>query len=472
MLGPEANQGDSGERLEAQSMVKHDVSRRDFVMRASSAAGASLAAKTILLDPVASYAQNTPVAANDRLRMGMIGVGEQGAGVLRRAVAHPGIECVAACDLWDGRHTLAQEIVGKPIKCTRHYQELLDDKDIDIIINATPDHWHSKIVVDSCNAGKDIYSEKPMSHDVAEGFAMVAAAEKHKRIVEIGSGAADSWTSMKAKDLIASGAIGDVHTIEVSTGRNTPNGAWASWMPPPGLSPDNLDWNTWLGNAPKIPFDPIRFARWRGYRAYGTGVAGDLMVHLLTALINSAGFKEPPLRAHSTGGLYVFKDGREYPDVHHVIFDYPNVQVIVKLILTCETQESARYYGTRGLLEIGGNGITITPQDGKDHDPGWYQSGYPKAMRDAYEKQWHLDHDADAPKKRPEPVVYRNAEPGRELDHMGIFFEAVRTRNPKIVTEDAAFGNNAAIACHMANASYFSKSVAVWDAKANRIRTA
>ena len=145
-------------------MVNNSVSRRDFMRRASKSAGASLAAKTIFLDPLPSYAQNTSVAASDRLRMGMIGVGEQGAGVLRRAVAHPGIECVGACDLWDGRHTLAQEIVGKPIKCTRHYQELLDDKSIDIIINATPDHWHSKIVVDSCNAGKDIYSEKPMTH--------------------------------------------------------------------------------------------------------------------------------------------------------------------------------------------------------------------------------------------------------------------------------------------------------------------
>ena len=454
-------------------MVNNRVSRRVFMRRASKSVGASLAAKTIFLDPLSSYAQKTSVAASDRLRMGMIGVGEQGAGVLRRAIAHPGIECVAACDLWDGRHTLAQEIVGKPIKCTRHYQELLDDKSIDIIINATPDHWHSKIVVDSCNAGKDIYSEKPMTHQVSEGFAIIAAAEKNKRIVEIGSGAADSWTSIKARELIASGAIGDVRTIEVSTGRNTPNGAWESWMPPSGLSPDNLDWNTWLGNAPKIAFDPIRFVRWRGYRAYGTGVAGDLMVHLLTALIHSAGIKEPPFRAHSTGGLYVFKDhGREYPDVHHVIYDYPGLQVIVKLMLTCETHESAKYYGTRGLLEIGGGGITITPQDGKDYDPGWYQQGYPRAMREAYEKQWHLDRDAELPKKKPEPVVYRNPESDQGLDHLGIFFEAVRTRNPKIITEDAVFGNNAAIACHMANASYFSKSVAVWDAKAKKIRTA
>src|SRR3954464_5382089 len=224
-------------------MPKQGVSRREFMRRTGGAAGTSIAASTVFLDPLPSYAQDTPVVPSDTLRMGMIGVGEQGAGVLRRAIAHPGIECVAACDVWDGRHTLAREIVGKPIKCTRRYQELLDDKSIDIIINATPDHWHSKIVVDSCEAGKDIYSEKPMTHDVAEGFAMIAAAAKNKRIVEIGSGAADTWTSMKAREIIASGTIGDLHTIEVSTGRNTPNGAWASWMPLPGLPHRRI----WIG---------------------------------------------------------------------------------------------------------------------------------------------------------------------------------------------------------------------------------
>src|SRR5512133_3875829 len=133
-------------------MEPNNISRRDFVRQAGNAAGASLAATAVFLDPLPGRAQDAPVAPSDRLRMGMIGIGEQGAGVLRRAIAHPGVECVAACDLWDGRHELAREIVGKPIKCTRRYQELLDDKNIDIIINATPDHWHSRIVVDSCNS--------------------------------------------------------------------------------------------------------------------------------------------------------------------------------------------------------------------------------------------------------------------------------------------------------------------------------
>ena len=223
------------------------ISRRDFMKQTGGAAGATLAAKTILVDPPAGYAQNTAVPPSDRIRVGIIGVGEQGAGLLRNAIFHKGVECVAACDLWDGRHTLAREIVGKPIKVTRRYQDLLDDKEIDCIINATPDHWHKQILVDCCKAGKDVYSEKPMSHEASEGFEMIRAAEENKRIVEIGAQSASSWTFNKAKELIAQGAIGDLHTIEASTGRNTPNGAWASWMPPPGLSPENLDWDTWLG---------------------------------------------------------------------------------------------------------------------------------------------------------------------------------------------------------------------------------
>jgi predicted dehydrogenase len=457
-------------------MTKSKLSRRDFIRRTTSAAGATLAAKTILVDSGPSYAQNAAVPPSDRLHIGIIGVGEQGSGLLRSAISLPGIECVAACDLWDGRHTLAQEIVGKPIKVTRRYQELLDDKEIDCIINGTPDFWHKQILVDCCNAGKDVYSEKPMSHNASEGFEMIAAAERNKRIVQIGSQAASSWTFIKAKELIAQGAIGDLHTIEASTGRNTPNGAWASWMPPPGLSPQNLDWDTWLGNTPKLPFDPIRFARWRSYRDYGTGVAGDLMVHLLTGMHLAAGVTDPPQRALSVGALYVFKDGREAPDVHHVLYDYPNFKVIIKLMLTCEFNQGTKFYGTRGLLEVTGGGaasesLTLTPQDGMDHGPGWYQQGYPRAMREAYEKQWHLDHDAQLPKEKPQPVVYKNPNPWRDgtRDHLQNFFDAVRSRKP--VVEDCAFGNNTALACHMANASYYEQSIAVWDATAQRIRT-
>ena len=162
-------------------------SRREFLAMGAGAAGASLVTKTILLDPGPAWAFPAPVSPSDRVRFGIIGVGMQGSGLLTSAIELPGVECVAACDLYDGRHTLAKEIVRPDLPTTRRYQELLANKDIDCIVAAVPDHWHKQVVVDAVNAGKDIYCEKPMSHTAAEGVEMVAAAKRTGRIVQIGS---------------------------------------------------------------------------------------------------------------------------------------------------------------------------------------------------------------------------------------------------------------------------------------------
>src|SRR5215813_15485855 len=167
--------------------MKKNFSRREFLGVGAAAAGATLAAKTILLHPEPLCA-TTRFAASDRLRMGIIGIGMQGNWLLSSAVGLPGVECVRACDLYDGRHTLAREITNNAqLPATRRYQELLDDKSIDCLIAAVPDHWHKKIVVDAISAGKDIYCEKPMSHAPAEGIEMYEAAKKNNRIVQIGS---------------------------------------------------------------------------------------------------------------------------------------------------------------------------------------------------------------------------------------------------------------------------------------------
>jgi len=279
------------------------------------------------------------------VRFGIIGIGMQGSGLLRTAVSLPGVECVAACDLYDGRHELAKEIVGKPIPTTRRYQDLLDNKEIDCIINATPDHWHRQIVVDCSSAGKDVYCEKPMTHASNEGFEMIAAAQKNRRIVQVGSQRVSSVVYAKAQELVATRAIGDVHTVESVMGRNDPNGAWV-YPPPPDLSPQTLDWDTWLGTAPKVPFNPLHFARWRCWQAYGSGVAGDLMVHLLSGIHFVGGITQPPQRARATGGLFRFTDGRDVPDVHCVLYDYPQFPVVIRITLACETPEITRFLGT------------------------------------------------------------------------------------------------------------------------------
>jgi len=448
--------------------MKNNPSRRAFFQNSAIAAGSLLGAKTMLLEPFALSAK--PVPASDRIRFGQIGIGMQGSGLLPAAISLPGIECVGAADLYDGRHTLAQELTGNAsLPTTRHYQELLDRKDIDCIIAAVPDHWHKRVVVDACNAGKDIYCEKPMSHTIADGFAMVEAAQKNNRIVQIGSQRVSSMLCAKAADMYKNGAIGEVEMVELTYGRNDPTGAW-EYPPPTDLSPETLDWDTWLNDAPKIPFNKYHFARWRCWKAYGTGVAGDLMVHLLSGMLVTLGWNEVPRSAIAMGGIFRFKDGRDMPDFHTVLFDYHGIPVYVRLDLGCETPELARFMGPKGILDAGEFDLRHSPQPGIDLDPSYYASGFPAKMRDEYYKQWHAEHD---PQLGKEPIREDTVYKGHDWDdvrpHLNVFFESVRSRKP--VTEDAVFGNHAAIACHMANESYFRQKPVTWDAASKTIKS-
>ena len=440
--------------------MKRFFSRRAFLQGTATVAGGLLASKTILLEaePLTHY-----VAPSDRVRFGMIGIGMQGSGLLAQAITIPGVECVAAADLYDGRHTLAKEITGNTsLPATRRYQELLDRKDIDCIVAAVPDHWHKRVVVDACNAGKDIYCEKPMSHTVADGLAMVEAAQKNNRIVQIGSQRVSSVLLAKARELYSTGAIGDVEMIELTLGRNDPTGAW-EYPPPFDLSPETLDWDMWLNDAPKIPFNKYHFARWRCWKVYGTGVAGDLMVHLISGMMATLGWNEVPRSAMALGGIFRFDDGRDMPDFHTVLFDYHGIPVYVRLDLGCETQELARFMGPKGILDAGEFELRYSPQLGVDLDPSYYSAGFPAKMREEYFKQWHAEHDPAIGKEptREDTVLYKGHDWDDMRPHLNVFFEAVRSRKP--VTEDAVFGNNAAIACHMANESYFRKKPVVWD---------
>jgi predicted dehydrogenase len=257
--------------------------------RSAGVAGAVAAAKTVVLrDDRLEAASHSAAPASDRVRFGIVGVGMQGSGLLASAIQLPGVECVAACDLYDGRHTLAREIAGSKLPTTRRYQELLDDKEIDCLIVAVPDHWHRRLVVEAARAGKDVYCEKPMSHSAADGMAMVAAAKETGRIVQVGSQRVSSVICTKAKELIAKGVIGDLTLVEGSLGRNDPTGAW-QYPPPPDLSPQTLDWDTWQNDVPRRPFDAKVFARWRCWKEYGTGVAGDLLVHLVSGMMYMLG---------------------------------------------------------------------------------------------------------------------------------------------------------------------------------------
>jgi predicted dehydrogenase len=449
-------------------MSRREQSRREFM---ASSAGAIVAANAVALGDARVEAATTPsaVAPSDRVRFGIVGVGMQGSGLLASAIRLAGVECVAACDLYDGRHALAKEIVGGSLRTTRRYQELLADPGIDCLIAAVPDHWHKRLVVEAVRAGKDVYVEKPMSHSAADGIEMVAAARETGRIVQVGSQRVSSVVCAKAKELIAGGTIGELTLVEGSLGRNDPNGAW-QYPPPPDLSPETLDWDTWQNDVPRRPFDANVFARWRCWKAYGTGVAGDLLVHLVSGMMHMLGWNEPPRRAMAVGGILRFPDGRDMPDVHATLFDYGRAPVYLRLNLGCETPETYRFQGSKGVLEVTETGISYSPQTGKDSAPSYYASSFPRELRESYFRKWHEEHDP-APGREPalEGFSYRSVSWDELAPHLWTFFDAVRSRKP--VTEDAVFGHHAALACHMANEAYFRKALVTWNPTTGRIES-
>jgi hypothetical protein len=257
--------------------------------------------------------------------------------------------------------------------------------------------------------------------------------------------------------------------VEGVLGRNDPNGAW-EYPPPPDLSPQNLDWDTWQGNVPKVAFNPYFYARWRCWREYGTGVAGDLLVHLMSGAIYVLGLNEPPKRAMAMGGILRWKDGRNMPDVHNTIFEYGNMPIVMRLNLGTDIPESYRFMGSKGILDVTSEQLMFTPQSGKDTEPSWYAASFPKPLREAYFAQWYKGHAVPLGHEPiSEATVFKGTDYNDVKPHLWNFFQAVKSRKP--VMENALFGHNAALACHMANESYFRNSAVYWDENAKTIKS-
>jgi predicted dehydrogenase len=455
-------------------MGKNSLTRRDFMRLGAGAAVVGAAAKITILEPRTLWASARPVPPSDTVRFGIIGTGVEGCSLLRASLPIAGVECVAAADLYDSRQIAAKEALGgKNVETSRDYRRILDRKDIDAVIVATPDHWHRRAVIEAAEAGKDVYCEKPMSHSVEDGLAMVEAIQKHKRMCTVGSQRVSSILYHKAKEIWDSGKLGMVDTIMAAWDRNTDSGAWV-YPIPPDASEQTIDWNTWLGDAPKRPYDAIRFFRWRCYKDYGAGLAGDLFVHLLSGIHHVTGMNMPPQRALSTGGLYHYKDGREFPDLLWTMYDYPHFQVVLRCNHNNnDVGEFFGFYGKNGTLIIQGSTLRFKPQAPYEQPEDYSVFGWPAKLRDEYYADWYQRHPSTKPgefKVQGEEEVFA-PPPGYSdmTDHLANFFNSVRTRQP--VIENEVFGHNAAIGCHMSNASYFTKKPAVWDASAKKIVT-
>src|ERR1700685_4505540 len=346
------------------------LTRRTFMRISPRAMAAGGSSKINLLKPVALWGAGRAVAPSDRVRFASIGTGTRGCELLTASLDVPGVECVAVCDLYDSRHQAAQEAVQKQVPATRNYKEILDRKDVDAVIVAVPDHQHRRVVVDACAAGKDVYCEKPMSHNVEDGFAMVDALRKGNRIMQVGSQRVSSIVYEKARELYSSGALGEVFLIEGSSNRNSPSGAWVYPIPPDAREPPS-DWNAFLLGAPQRPFVAARFFRWRCFADYGEGLAGDLFVHLLSGIHFISGTNEVAKRAQSSGGLFRWKGGGGFPDLIETLYDYPRFRVVLRSNLNNAGGEPIKFHGTKGTMEISGQTLIFTPQDSSPRAEGY-----------------------------------------------------------------------------------------------------
>ena len=431
---------------------------------------AGLAAKEKAEERIIRYSKK--ISSGDKIRLAVIGFGIQGHMDLNTALKVPGVELAAVCDLYTGRLENAKELHGNDIFTTKNYQEILDRKDIDAVIISVADLWHARITKEALKKGKAVYCEKPMVHKISEGLGVIAAQKATGKILQVGSQRVSSIVYAKAKELYQSGEIGKLNMVNAVYDRQSAIGAWEYTMPE-DASPDTVDWNRYIEGINKIPYDPKKFFWWRNYREFGTGVAGDLFVHLLSGTHVITGSKGPN-KIYAGGQLCYWKDGRDVPDVMTGILQYPETPEHSAFQLTLQVnfvsgtggQEIIKLVGEQGTIEVKGGGLTvhhsIMP---KAPGIGGYDATltYTKAMTDKLISSYNQKY-TDEDKKRPVKADIDFKVPqgySDHLDHLTNFFDSVRTGKP--VVEDAVFGFRAAAPALACNASYFENRIINWD---------
>jgi len=385
-------------------------SRRKFLQNLSSTAlilGGSSISKLLAQE---NYEQRVihwekKISSNDKIRIAVIGTGIMGHNDLESALKVPGVELVAACDLYTGRLERMKEMYGKDLFTTRDYREILEKKDIEAVIVATSDNWHSRICIDALNKGKHVYCEKPMVHKLSQGQEVINAWKKSGKIMQVGSQGISGASFTKARELFQAGEIGKINCIEATYDRQSAIGAW-QYTIPTDESPQTVDWDRYVSlmNA-KPKYDAKKFFWWRNYKDFGTGMSGDLYVHLLTGIHYITGSMGPH-KIVSTGQLTYWKDGRDVPDVMVSIMDYPETKehpafqtmLRVNFISGGGDRGVVRYIGSEGVMEKTGNGVRVAYSSmSKAPGIGGWDSltTYPQAMQDELMKRYNEKWSAD-----------------------------------------------------------------------------
>lgn len=383
----------------------------------------------------AIWSGNAVQGANDRVRVGIIGCGGRGRGLWRTFLRRNGVEPVAACDVYEPFLNRAVQASDGKAAAFRDFRHLLDRKDIDAVIIASPDHWHALHTVMACRAGKDVYVEKPLCLMPGEGRAMVAAARRYNRIVQVGSQQRSGVHYAHAVELIRGGAIGAVHHITAHWTRNMMPGFRPLEIGP--VLPPSLDWDLWLGPAPKVAFDPFRcIYNYRWYWSYSGGQMMNWGAHSLDIARWALGAKAPQAVA-SFGGRFALTDGGETPDVQQTIYSFPGCIVSwVGREISAGNTTLLDFHGTRGTMTLTREGFTVAPEIWT----GAGRDGKESAMNPLRESSGELD--------------------SRHVDN---FLDCVKTR--QLPNADIEEGHRTAVMCQLGNAAMRTGRVLRWNSE-------
>src|SRR5580700_8575713 len=433
-----------------------DPDRRDF-LKTAGGVGLSLGiANSALAAARGAKMSGRVIGANDRINVGVIGVGGRGsyvAGQFRGYGEKNNNACaiVAVCDVYEKR----KKAQAERFKCDGYldYREVLNRSDVDAVIVATPDHWHAKIALDAMDHGKDVYLEKPMCHTNEEIKQLVATVKETKRVLQVGSQttSGDQW--WKARKAIADGMIGQMIMSQGSYHRNSNEGEW-NWpidkeAGPDGKGENYIDWKMWLGPAPKRAYDADRFFRFRKYWDYSGGIATDLFYHVVAPLQICWGEPQFPSRVTASGGIYVFKD-REVPDTFNLMADFSKGH---SLVLSSSMANSQHIPGSIR----GHEGTIIMVEHGQFEGKTDFIEVRPekKTIGGDYKSKWG-----------DQPFQIKVDEKPRWA-HMQNFLDCVRSREKPTLDVDTAF--RAQVTITMSVMAYREGRVLYWDDKAMKV---
>lgn len=408
-------------------------------------------------------------APNENIQIALIGAGGMGQGDAKLATSIPGVKLIAAADCYDGRLTHMKELYGPDTFTTRNYEDIVARKDIDAVIIATPDHWHSRISIACLEAGKHVYCEKPMVHAIEEGQGLIDAQRKANKVFQVGSQYCSSPAYIRAQEMYREGAIGKLNMVDAWLDRNTAIGAW-QYTIPPDANAQTCDWTKFQGNAPQHEWDAKRFFRWRNYRDYGTGVAGDLFVHLLSGLHMVTG-SSGPNRIYATGGLRYWDDGRDVPDMMLATLDYPETRAhpAFNVVLRVNFKSGlgaesfgVKFIGSNGTMTTSFKSVIVekTPRpDDFDYTLTSFTNDMQKQLASTWEKKHEQLTGGVSKPSSVETYDYKSAD--AHYDHHVNFYRCIRENKPAF--EDAAFGLRAAGPALLTNQSLFDRKIMAWN---------